>query len=276
MANKCSQCKGEAVRRKVPRPATVAQADDAAASAAVGRAGAGVVRAAGVGVQAGDGWVIGKCSYHAMVAGGKVTVSIKFLECKECKQLLPEKFFPIRTVGNSGLYTNQKIYRDKRCMGCRDKATDEKNARNRFVKKAYNTLYGHAQKAIDAGFAKSLDEFRALYGWDVQQIAHDMAHAYKNGCPICHKSYKSMAHGYKDLTLDIIDPRKLPYYGVNTQLICSTDNTRKQRTDPADYGEVMLGWRIWEEHQNELEEDEWAGTLFEGLVTVQSQPRLLE
>lgn len=187
----------------------------------------------------------------------------QFRQCKECKQWLPERFFPANQ--KTGL-VYKSGWRQRTCMGCRDKIADARKAQNRFIKKAKNAIYNHGQKAIEAGLARNLDEFRALYGWDVQQMAHDMAHAYENGCPICHGSYKEMGHGLRDLTIDIINPIRPPHYGINTQYICSTDNTRKQRTDPADYGEVMLGWRLWEAHQQQLNQDEWAGTLFEGIT----------
>lgn len=195
---------------------------------------------------------------------------INYRQCKRCKEFYPEEFFPIiqRKIVSNALLT---IRRQKKCQGCRDTARDEKKATNRFIKKAQTTIERHGDNAIKAGWAKDLDEFRSLYGWDVKRIAEDMKHAFDGTCGICGKLFKKMRNAEGDLTVDIIDPLAAPLYGVNTQLICMTDNRRKARTPPAIYAVIMLGYRIYDALQQRLKEDEWAGTLFEGIGKTKQQ-----
>lgn len=192
--------------------------------------------------------------------------SIQWKICKECNGRFPMKFFPKRRKKSRCMHTST-YYRSRICMGCRDKKRDEGKAKNRFIQKAKDSIRRHADKYIDLGIVTSREEFMRTFGWSVKQLAHDFEFQYGNGCVICHQPYEGMGHGPSDITIDIIDPESLPYYETNKQFACHTCNGRKQRTPPEDYGEVMLGYRIWEEHQEGLVEDKWAGTLFAGIST---------
>jgi hypothetical protein len=74
-----------------------------------------------------------------------------------------------------------------------------------------------------------------------------------------------MGHGLADLTLDIIDPTKDPYYSTNVKWVCATCNKEKQRTPPEHWGAKLVAWQMWREQQEKLKGDPWIGTLFEGM-----------
>jgi hypothetical protein len=101
--------------------------------------------------------------------------------------------------------------------------------------------------------------FAIQYGWKVDQMAHDIEHAHKNGCPYCHRSFSEMGGGLSDVSLDIWDPQKQPFYALNTRWVCRTCNKEKQRTPPELFGEVRMSWERWERHQTALRADPLAG-----------------
>ena len=86
---------------------------------------------------------------------------------------------------------------------------------------------------------------REVYGWDPERMAHDAEHVYSNSCPECSKPFKGMGHGLNDMTLDIIDPQKQPYYNLYTRWICMSCNRAKSSTPPDEWGQRRAYERKW-------------------------------
>jgi len=178
--------------------------------------------------------------------------------CRVCGGQFPDAFFH-RT--HSGTITDVHIrnYRRAVCKGCEQQRRDgaKQSLEGRAQKKAYNALRLHASR-----LGRTMDELKAVYGWDVAQMAHDILHAHTNGCPYCRHPFAEMAHGLADVTLDIVDPKAEPYYRTNVRWVCHTCNTEKQRTPPDEWAENLRGRDMWAAWQRKRQEDEWTGTLF--------------
>ena len=80
-------------------------------------------------------------------------------------------------------------------------------------------------------------------------MTHDIRHAYENTCPYCWQPFEDMAHGLADLTADIIDPRREPYYRTNVRWCCMTCNREKQKTDPDLWEKKLEMWARWRVNQ---------------------------
>jgi len=155
-------------------------------------------------------------------------------------------------------------------MGCEQQERDDRKRRNRPKAKARNTFYHHADKFIQAGKAESRREFAELYGWDIGQMSHDIEHAYGNGCPYCHQSFAEMGHGLSDVTLDIIDTEKPPYYTTNVRWVCATCNKEKQRTPPELWGAKLIAWEKWRQQQERIKNNPFCGLpLFDEMLSGQ-------
>jgi hypothetical protein len=132
------------------------------------------------------------------------------------------------------------------CIGCEQGQSDaEKNA-DPFVAKARSTTSLHAKReGMDA------DTFRRAYGWDLARLAYKMRHDYDNTCDYCRKPYKGMGNGYADITVDIIDRGRPPYFDSNVKMCCRTCNTEKATMPPDDWAERLIYWReyeVWQRH----------------------------
>jgi hypothetical protein len=91
----------------------------------------------------------------------------------------------------------------------------------------------------------SPQQFGDRMGWDIDQMAHDIEHAHANGCPYCRESFASMAHGLADVSFDVIDPEKPPYYRTNVRPCCRTCNSEKKHTPPDLWGAKLQAWEKW-------------------------------
>ena len=193
---------------------------------------------------------------------------VRYKTCKKCGGIFREAGF----VRNFVKYSKQS--RRPICRICEVTARTEASHRDPAYIKARNTLRHHTARFLEQGVIADKNELQERYGWDLKQMAHDIDHAYKNGCPYCHRFYADMKHGLADVTLDIVDPEKGPFYRTNVRWVCRTCNAEKQRTPPdewADYREYCDEWQAWRERKAK---DEWAGTLFEGIQA--GQRRLLD
>jgi hypothetical protein len=72
-----------------------------------------------------------------------------------------------------------------------------------------------------------------------------MEFQYGNGCSYCHGAYAKMGHGLQDITLDIVDRSKEPYYGTNVKLCCGTCNKAKGDLPPWKWELKLSLWRRW-------------------------------
>lgn len=188
---------------------------------------------------------------------------MKYKICKKCSGTYSEYFFYKNITTNFGSHGFQS--RETICKGCQISARTNSKRSNRSREKARRTLRHHAEKYIKLGHAASRENFAKKFGWNLDQMAHDINHAYSNGCSYCHEPYSKMGNGLSDLTLDIRYPDLLPYYETNTCWACATCNQLKQRTPPDLWGQILQDWKVWQERQNQLGKDQGFGTLFEGL-----------
>lgn len=131
------------------------------------------------------------------------------------------------------------------CQGCEVTARTQAKLRCRSVLKAADTRRRHAKKWIDRGDVRNVRDFGRRFGWEIKQMAHDIDHAHRNGCPYCFQLFSTMPHGLADVTLDIVDPEDEPDYRTNTRWVCQSCNREKARTPPALWGAKCRAWARW-------------------------------
>lgn len=108
-------------------------------------------------------------------------------------------------------------------------------------------------------FGIDRDELVTVFGWDPQRLAHDAEHQYTNWCSYCDKPYAGMGHGLSDITIDIQDRARPPYYRTNTKWCCQTCNRRKGVMTPEAFEADRQMWRLWARSASEPPEQ---GMLF--------------
>jgi len=179
--------------------------------------------------------------------------------CRRCGLTYePAEAFFRQNLNHRGKLGNYR-YLKSVCIGCETTARTERKRRNRPREKARRTWHHHADKYIKLGMAKSRDDFAKRYGWDLDQMAHDIEHASANGCPYCHQLFAEMVHGLADITLDIINPDMPPYYESNVRWVCMTCNREKKKTPPDLWGAKLQCWKKWRDHQDRLKTNPYAG-----------------
>lgn len=145
------------------------------------------------------------------------------------------------------------LYRKRLCEVCAQ--TARRKHRNPWVIKAHSVMRNHAdRRGIDK------DELVAVYGWDPQRLALDAEHQYAGGCNYCGELYAGMGHGLADITLDIQDPTRHPYYCTNTKWCCQTCNRDKGAMSPEAFEARRQVLNHWKWSKNQPPEQ---GTLFE-------------
>jgi hypothetical protein len=115
----------------------------------------------------------------------------------------------------------------KVCRPCEQTARDERKIGSRWAVKARDVIRRHAIR-----LEISKDDLVAIYGWDAKRLAHDAEFQYGNGCNYCGHQYRDMGHGLADITLDIMDRSKPPYYRTNAKWCCQTCNRKKGDKGP--------------------------------------------
>lgn len=171
--------------------------------------------------------------------------------CSRCRTKYPIICFRRNLLSAVG-----KSKRHPLCKRCEITLRTNEKIKNRWLIKASGTIHRHAAK-----YKLPIKDFQRTYGWDKKQIAHDFEHASHNGCPYCLKLFSSMANGLSDLTLDIIDPSKGPYYRTNTKIVCNTCNQAKGAMDPTEFAIYQSTQQLWDECQRENIRNPW-GPLF--------------
>lgn len=176
--------------------------------------------------------------------------------CRRCNGIYSDEFFISHSRSRAAA---RERYKDKICIGCQQHERDTQKRASRPREKARRTIRTHAEKYILSGTVKTKEEFTNRFGWDVDQIAHDISHAFKNGCQYCHELFSSMGNGLSDVTLDIINPEGLPYYTTNTKWVCGTCNRAKQRKSPEEWGERMRNMDLWKRQIEKLKVHQYSG-----------------
>lgn len=183
--------------------------------------------------------------------------SISQRTCKECgATYYGDEVDAMFQLGKGVKYTSHPT-RHAICNPCKVTARTQAKEVNRFLIKARGTIKHHAQKWAKAEDPKqrwvsSAAELIDRFLWNETRIAHDMEHAWQNGCADCEQKFQSMPGGLHDLTLDIIDRDAPPYYGTNTRFVCTTCNRKKSKTPPNLWGAMKAGWARWNKRQEWL------------------------
>jgi len=190
------------------------------------------------------------------------------VQCTRCGGWYPEIFYQIKERGVSILTPTRRNI----CRGCQQTNKDEKKKKNRPLAKARDTYRNHADKFMKSkldkdgnicpAFIQSPKELESKYGWNIHQMTHDIEHASHNGCKYCLRLFSTMGHGLADITLEIIDRDREPYYATNVSWVCRTCNTEKGMTSPDNWGAILQAWKNWRERQN-IVNGYWVGPLFE-------------
>jgi hypothetical protein len=149
-------------------------------------------------------------------------------------------------------------YRKHICRPCEQTGRDDRKRGDRWKVKARDTIRRHA---VRLGVDKL--DLIGRYGWEPTRLAHDAEFQYGNGCNYCGGEYAVMGHGLADITLDIQDPDKAPYYRTNTKWCCQTCNRKKGRLSPDEFEADRQMWAAWDRARQLAEADPAAvGRLF--------------
>lgn len=183
-------------------------------------------------------------------------MSDKQRTCTKCGGTYSEVFF--------GRDDSVKSSKRNRCIGCELTGRTTTKQRNRPLSKAQSAIRTHTPKLTARGFIASVDDLIKRFGWNPHEMAHDIEHAFKNGCPYCCVPFATMPHGLGDVTLDIVDPSKPPHYKTNVRWVCATCNRAKSKTPPDVWAAKLAAWAEWRRIQEAKLNDPWYGTMFAG------------
>lgn len=157
-------------------------------------------------------------------------------QCSECGGWFEaDAFFRSR-----GLYASSPLRAI--CIGCEQTKRDAKKSDDggRWIVKIRDTIRRHA-----ARLKLSVETLEQQYGWNFDRMLHEAKHAYANGCQYCGEPFREMGHGLADLTLDIMDPTRPPYYTTNVAWSCMTCNREKCQKSAAIWGAKRAAWETW-------------------------------
>jgi hypothetical protein len=116
--------------------------------------------------------------------------------------------------------------------------TNRRSQRNPYVLKAQSVIRRHAE---GLGIAK--EELVTVYGWDPRILAQHAEHQYAGSCYYCGDPYVGLA----DVTLDIQDRCRKPYYCTNTKWCCLDCNRDKGVKTPEEFEarrRIKALWRL--------------------------------
>lgn len=136
------------------------------------------------------------------------------------------------------------LHRRRVCQLCEQ--TARRKQRNPWAVKAQGVIRHHAVRlGIDR------DELVTVYGWDPQRLALHAEHQYAGGCNYCGEPYAGMGHGLADITLDIQDPNRRPYYCTNTKWCCQSCNRDKGAMSPEAFEARRQVLNHWKRSKNQ-------------------------
>lgn len=167
--------------------------------------------------------------------------------CRRCRKRLPattDFFRKHRTV-------NGTVQLHKVCRMCE---SARRHGEDRWIRKARSTIYLH-RDTYAWEYEKAPDRFphwdgkpltfAEAYGWNTTLIAGEMEAAFNGPCKGCGYPYKAMGHGPRDLTVDIIDPTREPFYAYNARLVCESCNSHKGKKTPDEETRLSRAYVRW-------------------------------
>lgn len=176
-----------------------------------------------------------------------VGTSEKTRVCKRCRKRLPA--------------TTDFYRKDKTLSGiaylhavCRMCEAARRHREDPWIGKAWRTIRLH-REAYAKEYEKASERFShwdgnpltfaEAYGWHARLIANEMKAAFNGPCKGCGIDYKTMGHGPRDLTVDIIDPTREPFYAYNTRLLCESCNSHKGKKTPDEETRLKRAYVRW-------------------------------
>lgn len=161
--------------------------------------------------------------------------------CPKCGTAYPREIAPLMFRRQTPNRVRRiRNTRRPQCIPCEQTRSDLRKRLRRSIRKAHSTIGHHAKR-----YGMTKRDFERKYGWRADRVAHDIEHAYENTCCYCQNPYKDMSHGLADVTIDVIDPAKEPFYSTNTRPCCMTCNRAKNDMTPEDWAKRLLGWSLW-------------------------------
>ena len=133
------------------------------------------------------------------------------------------------------------------CVGCELTERNDPTPEERARRKARNSLVGHAEK-----YEMQPAEFAKRYGWDIERMSYDILHVHANTCTYCWEKYEHMGHGLSDVTLDIVDRQREPYYRTNVKWCCQTCNREKASMTPELWARRLEFWPQYMKHREAI------------------------
>jgi hypothetical protein len=141
-----------------------------------------------------------------------------------------------------------------RCIGCELTDRNDPTPEERARRKASNTISLHAEK-----YGMKPIDFAKRYGWVVQRMIYDILHGLENTCCYCWDRYDRMGHGLDDITVDIVDRDREPYYSINVRWCCQTCNREKSAMLPELWARRLDFWRQYMPWRERIKADQTHG-----------------
>jgi hypothetical protein len=109
-----------------------------------------------------------------------------------------------------------------------------------FREKAARCRRSHAER-----LGYPIAEMEHRFHWITTRMAHDMAHAWRNGCRYCLVPFQLMTNGVRDMTVDIKDRSKEPQWETNVAIVCNDDNRAKYTRTVERWNAYLRAARRW-------------------------------
>jgi hypothetical protein len=158
---------------------------------------------------------------------------VKSCTCIRCRTVYPphlvEWAFRVNQLGRKRL-----------CCMC--ERVSRQNQRNPYLVKAHSVIRRHAD-----GLKIRREDLVTIYGWDPQILAQDAEHQYAGRCNYCRDPYIGLA----DITLDIQDRQRKPYYCTNTKWCCQGCNRDKGVMTPEEFEARRQIRALWKQSKND-------------------------
>ena len=162
-------------------------------------------------------------------------------QCWECGGWYFEAFFRSARVGYARIANDPGR---RRCRGCERTTRDAYKAANPFRIKALGLIRRHADKYIRIGDVQSRAEFMNEYRFNLDRVEGSLKETFADGtgrCEACHYTYTSLP----DVTLDIHDRARRPFFEINTKWLCAECNSEKSHSNPDEWGAIVWSWDEW-------------------------------
>lgn len=164
-------------------------------------------------------------------------LEIEWFECRRCRALGYEGFYPRQFFGTSGRRDAAITSRVPRriCLGC-----DEELNPDRLLRRSLGQrIRTHAKR-----LSRSIEDMH-LHGMTTDAFFVWFKRKWASGVLDCGCLTSEMHHGWRDAEVDLLDPEQPPFFPANWQLTCANHNRSKGRSSPADFAARQRGWALF-------------------------------